>query len=110
MCSIAGFIAKKPQERILDFMNRELAHRGKDDSGLFIERYKDDFIHLAHNRLSILDISKNAHQPFISDCERFVIVYNGEVYNFEDIKKELTKRGYFFRSKSDTEVVLYAYK
>ena len=110
MCSIAGFVSKTSQKEILDLMNRELSHRGSDDSGLFVERFKDDFVHLAHNRLSILDISQNAHQPFVSDCKRFVIVYNGEVYNFRDIKEELVKLGYFFRSKSDTEVILYAYK
>ena len=109
MCSIAGFVSKTSQKEILDLMNRELSHRGSDDSGLFVERFKDDFVHLAHNRLSILDISQNAHQPFVSDCKRFVIVYNGEVYNFRDIKEELVKLGYFFRSKSDTEVILYAY-
>ncbi len=111
MCSIAGFVYKEAREEILKDMNSSLTYRGPDSRGFFISPLKNgDFLHLAHNRLSILDISENANQPFISSCKRYVIVYNGEVYNFKDIKKELLEKRYKFRSKSDTEVILYAYK
>ncbi len=111
MCSIAGFISSKRDKDTLLSMNEILSHRGVDDSGIFIDSSKEgDFIHLAHNRLSILDISFKASQPFVSSCKNYVIVYNGEVYNFREIRRELEKIGYSFVSESDTEVVLYAYK
>ncbi|CAA6799599.1 MAG: Asparagine synthetase [glutamine-hydrolyzing] (EC, partial [uncultured Sulfurovum sp.] len=67
-------------------------------------------VHLGHNRLSIQDTSSHAHQPFLSSCENYIIIFNGEVYNFKSIKKELESLGHNFISNSDTEVVLYAYK
>ena len=69
--------------------------------------YEDEFISLGHNRLSILDLSNHGHQPMIFDD--LVIVYNGEVYNFQEIKQELVLIGYDFFSDTDTEVVLKAY-
>ena len=110
MCSVVGFVYKEPKKEILLKMNSSLSHRGRDDKGFFIFKTKDkSFVHLAHNRLSVIDISKNASQPFVSECGRFVIVYNGEVYNFKDIREVLSKKGYLFRTESDTETVLYAY-
>ena len=111
MCSIAGFAADFRDEKLIEEMNNTLSHRGDDDSGIYISEDKSKgFVHLSHNRLSILDISKDASQPFVSKCKNYVIVYNGEIYNFKEIRRELVKRGYKFVSNGDTEVLLYAYK
>ena len=63
-----------------------------------------------HNRLTIIDLSKNGKQPFISKDENFVITFNGEIYNFREIKKELTANNIYFKSNSDTEVIIESYK
>jgi asparagine synthase (glutamine-hydrolysing) len=102
MCAIVGFNSIN-KNNILNDMLDMVNHRGPDDRGI----YKDDFISLGHNRLSILDLSNHGHQPMIFDD--LVIVYNGEVYNFQDIKQELVLLGYEFFSDTDTEVVLKAY-
>jgi len=109
MCGIVGFVDfnKKSNLKILKRMNETIHHRGPDDEGYsFIEKDKYQ-IGLAHKRLSILDLSKHGHQPMkFQDLE---IIYNGEVYNFKEIKKELIKHHYIFDSDSDTEVILKAY-
>ncbi len=110
MCSIVGFIGKDRKNSTLENMLQEQVHRGPDHSGVFVEQIVNRYVHLGHNRLSIQDISSLANQPFISSCKNYIIVFNGEVYNFEEIRKELEKLGYRFISKSDTEVILYAYK
>lgn len=79
------------------------SHRGPD----YIGRWSDDFIALGHNRLSIIDLSAKANQPMLSNCGRFIIVLNGEIYNYRELKKEL--KDYEFRNESDTEVVLAAW-
>ncbi len=109
MCGIAGFIdfSKNSDENILKKMTDELHHRGPNDSGY--EFYEEDTaqIGLGHRRLSVLDLSSHGHQPMAyKDID---IVYNGEVYNFEEIKKELEELSYVFSSQSDTEVILKAY-
>ncbi len=110
MCSIAGFVSKNKNEVLIREINDTLSHRGPDFGEIFIDKTKnEDFIHLSHNRLSILDISSKANQPFVSECGKYIIVYNGEVYNFKSIKEELLKKGYRFVSNSDTEVILYSY-
>jgi asparagine synthase (glutamine-hydrolysing) len=80
----------------------KLNHRGPDDYGTFY----DDNIALGQTRLSIIDLSKEGHQPMISKCENYVIIYNGEVYNFQEIKKDLVAKSYTFHSDTDTEVIL----
>jgi asparagine synthase (glutamine-hydrolysing) len=109
MCGIAGFIDfnKNSTKTILREMTDALVHRGPDDSGCtFVENY-DNQIGLGHRRLSVLDLSKHGHQPMSFDnCE---IVYNGEVYNFKEIRKELENYNYKFDSDTDTEVILKAY-
>ncbi len=101
MCGIAGFTRNDPQtlQRILT----SIAHRGPDDSGSFF----DTQLSLGHVRLSILDLSTAGHQPMA--YEHLVLVYNGEVYNFQDIRKELEAEGYSFHSHSDSEVVVKAW-
>lgn len=85
-------------------MNKVTAHRGPDGTGVFVA----DGISLGHNRLSILDVSAGASQPMRSDGGRFVITFNGEIYNFAELKAELSD--YAFKTKSDTEVILVAYR
>jgi len=110
MCGLVGFISKQKQETVLESMLEVLAYRGPDDSGILIHKSDKHFVHFGQNRLAIQDTSKKGHQPFVSDCGNFVMVFNGEVYNFKAIRVELEKCGQTFISGSDTEVILYAYK
>jgi len=108
MCGIVGFIDKNINLNILNEMLEIQSYRGPDDSGVYFDEKSG--VHFGHNRLSIQDLSYHGHQPFISECQNFIIVFNGEVYNFKTIKKELENLGYNFISSSDTEVILYSYK
>ena len=109
MCGIAGFcdFNKKSDKQTLVKMTDVLHHRGPDDSGYCF--YNNEFagIGLGHRRLSILDLSSHGHQPMA--FENYEVVYNGEVYNFKEIRVELEEYGYSFESDSDTEVILKAY-
>ncbi len=110
MCGIAGLIWKDPgRPAHLDAvkaMTNIIAHRGPDDVGY----YTRGPVVLGHRRLSILDLSKAGHQPMVSKDNRFVIVYNGEVYNYIELREELEQYGRAFHSHSDTEVILEAYR
>ena len=109
MCGIAGFcdFTKKSSQKILENMTDELHHRGPDDSGYFFNNEEGYQVGLGHKRLSILDLSNHGHQPMSFD--HLEIIYNGEVYNFKEIKKELQDLNYSFFSDSDTEVIIKAY-
>jgi asparagine synthase (glutamine-hydrolysing) len=109
MCGLSGFIDTKGicDIKILKAMTSTLSHRGPDAEGFFFEQDKKSSIGLGHRRLSILDISKNGNQPLYFNNN--VIIYNGEIYNFLEIKEELKKSNYIFDSNSDTEVILKAY-
>jgi asparagine synthase (glutamine-hydrolysing) len=106
MCGINGILhlqsQKKVDERILIKMRDSLEHRGPDDKGLFIENN----IGLGHRRLSVIDVSKAGHQPFLSDNGRYIMVYNGEIYNFKEFYPELQSKGVVIQTSSDTEVLL----
>ena len=106
MCGIAGFIdfQNKSTQTQLQDMTDTLHHRGPDDSGYELIKTPFANIGLGHRRLSILDLSNHGHQPM--QFEHLHIVYNGEVYNFTEIKEELLRLGYTFSSNSDTEVIL----
>jgi len=106
MCGILGQLSKKSIDK-KDFTTNllKLNHRGPDDYGIYL----DDNIALGQTRLSIIDLSKEGHQPMISSCGNYIIIYNGEVYNFEEIKKELVLKNYQFHSHTDTEVILNGY-
>ena len=110
MCGIAGFcdFNKKSDKKTLENMTDVLYHRGPDDSGYNFYSLNNCNIGLGHRRLSILDLSPHGHQPMKFD--NLEIVYNGEVYNFKEIRNELEKYGYSFVSNSDTEVILKAYR
>lgn len=107
MCGIAGKLNWhiSPNADVVRKMCDKMAHRGPDDSGIAALGN----IVLGHRRLSIIDLSEKAHQPMASSDNRYHIVYNGEVYNFKELKSELKKAGVSFNSESDTEVVLYSY-
>lgn len=108
MCGIIGFIDKNKNIDTLNDMLKIQSYRGPDDSGVYFDEKSG--VHFGHNRLSIQDLTSHGHQPFVSDCENYIIVFNGEVYNFKAIRTELQNLGYNFISNSDTEVILYSYK
>lgn len=110
MCGIVGFCGKDKftDESTLASMRDSLAHRGPNDSGLYIDIEHN--VGLAHTRLSIIDLSSLGHQPMSNDSGTIWITYNGEVYNFKEIREQLVKKGYVFKSSTDTEVLLKAYE
>lgn len=109
MCGIAGIVSKNTEyvsKERLKLMTNAIRHRGPDGEGQWINT--NGHVGLGHRRLSILDLSENAAQPF-HYLNRYTVVHNGEIYNYIEIKNELTRLGYTFKSKSDTEVIAAAY-
>ena len=114
MCGICGIITKRSEgfeERLLEEMCRTIGHRGPDDDGIWVsEDSKFGKIGLGHKRLSIIDLSDAGHQPMFSKDGTLAIVYNGEIYNFKELRTELEKKGHTFQSQTDTEVILHLYE
>jgi len=110
MCGIVGIVSPIRVDNTVEKMLSVQDYRGPDDRGVFVEQLNDGYVHFGHNRLSIQDLSSHGSQPFVSVCGNYIIVFNGEVYNFKSIRKELEILGYKFFSESDTEVILYSYK
>jgi asparagine synthase (glutamine-hydrolysing) len=111
MCRIVGFWdfnykGEYNIKQVISSMRDTMTYGGPDDAGFFIDETCN--LAMGHRRLSIIDLSQTGHQPMV--FENFIIVYNGEIYNFSDIKKELIKEGYSFYSDSDTEVILKAFQ
>lgn len=111
MCGLAGFlgmdaVTAKPAARTVGRMTGALRHRGPDDAGYWIDR--EAGVALGHRRLAILDLSSAGQQPMHSACGRYVIVFNGEIYNFQALRDELKPRQISWRGHSDTEVLLAA--
>lgn len=109
MCGIAVAIGLKgqPIERVaIERMAKSLLHRGPDDSGIYV----DGAVGMGFRRLSILDLSEAGHQPMVSEDERYVLVFNGEIFNYVELRSELRQLGYQFRSSGDSEVLLAAYR
>jgi asparagine synthase (glutamine-hydrolysing) len=110
MCGIAGLLdfqrRRRPTEleALVGRMRDELTHRGPDDSGTWTDASAG--IALGHRRLSIVDLSSTGHQPMVSASGRYVIAFNGEIYNFAELRDLLEARGATFRGRSDTEVIL----
>ncbi|MDT7831929.1 asparagine synthase (glutamine-hydrolyzing) [Flavobacteriaceae bacterium S356] len=102
MCGIAGILGEKASRASLEAMLDKQMHRGPDDTGIYI----DDKIALGHNRLSIIDLSPEANQPFHDVTKRYYVIFNGEIYNYLELRKDLE---YPFSTSSDTEVLLAAY-
>ncbi len=111
MCGFAGYKTTQDfqiDHIILHTLSQVLAHRGPDDAGTW--RSQDGKVALVSRRLSIMDVSKAGAQPMIDDEQRIIMVFNGELYNYQIVRKDLIALGYQFKSDSDTEVFLYAYK
>ena len=106
MCGIVGFSGQFSEE-LLHRMNQAVAHRGPDAQGIY--HVPEDQIGLGHRRLSIIDLSPLGHQPMWDLDHRVVIVYNGELYNYQELKASLISDGFRFRSETDTEVILNLY-
>src|SRR5690242_5739269 len=105
MCGIAGYFGRDPSDRTVR-MTAALAHRGPDDEGTWTSRCHP--IALGNRRLKIIDLSAAGHQPMVSEDGRFVLTFNGEIYNYLELRDVLAARGRRCRSKSDTEVFLQA--
>ncbi|HEY7531634.1 MAG TPA: hypothetical protein VH681_02490, partial [Nitrospiraceae bacterium] len=103
MCGIAGIVGEGASRPVVDRMMQAQRHRGPDGQGL----WSAPCVALGHRRLKVLDLSDAGRQPMSTSDGRYTIVYNGEVYNFQELRSELSR--YPFRSRTDTEVVLYAY-
>jgi len=111
MCGFVGFLKSGGFEsvagkKIVYAMSQAVAHRGPDDHGLWVDSAAG--VALGHRRLAIIDLSPNGHQPMHSRCGRYTIAFNGEIYNFLDLRKDLQVLGHQFRGSSDTEVLLAA--
>src|SRR5687767_9019555 len=109
MCGIAGKVNLNDKIILVSEIKKMtdlIDHRGPDDEGQWVE----GSVGLGNRRLSIIDLSADGHMPMMYGRGRYVITYNGEVYNFESERKSLIKKGYKFRSKTDTEVILALYE
>jgi asparagine synthase (glutamine-hydrolysing) len=114
MCGIAGFVVHHGNPNLLQqrlmMMSDSIKHRGPDDCGYYLDGFDvGSFVGLAHRRLSIIDLS-SGHQPMSNDDVTTHIVFNGEIYNFATLRRELIAAGYCFKTSSDTEVILRAYE
>ena len=105
MCGIVGIISNQSHQKINLSLDK-IAHRGPDSHGI----YSHENLSLGHRRLSIIDLSENGHQPMISNCGNFVLIFNGEIYNFMELRKELIDLGHIFKTNSDTEVIVHGYE
>jgi asparagine synthase (glutamine-hydrolysing) len=110
MCGIAGLVGRDP-ERSLPAMLKAVEHRGRDDEGRWLSRPLADgrSCALGHRRLSIIDTSPAGHQPMLSGDGRYALTFNGEIYNYLDLRAQLEARGREFRTRTDTEVLLAAF-
>lgn len=110
MCGIFGIVSKNEiNESKIEFVQNILEHRGPDGRGLYKYNFKGSNVLLGHQRLSIIDLSSGGEQPKISDDGRFVITFNGEIYNYVELREELEALGVHSNSESDTEVLLNAW-
>ena len=111
MCGITGIINfnNAPiSENVLIGMRNSLSHRGPDDTGVYINKIKT--VGLAHKRLSIIDPSSAGHQPMCNEDGTLWITYNGEIYNYSELRNRLKNSGHIFKSNSDTETIVHAYE
>ncbi|MGA0368014.1 MAG: asparagine synthase (glutamine-hydrolyzing) [Kiritimatiellia bacterium] len=104
MCGICGFTWRN--EELVTNMTRVLAHRGPDQDGV----YTDDHISLGHRRLSIIDLTDLGRQPIFNEDGTVAVVFNGEIYNFQEVRKDLESKGHVFRGHSDSETIVHAFE
>ena len=104
MCGISGFNFNRPD--LIKKMNQKIRHRGPDQEDF----YCLDGFSLGHTRLSIIDLSDKAKQPMFNEDRSLVLVFNGEIYNFQELREKLIKKGHQFLSQSDSEVILHLYE
>jgi asparagine synthase (glutamine-hydrolysing) len=111
MCGIAGIISLEP-ERYISPMLERVAHRGRDDEGVWFSKVIDEMGRkacLGHRRLAIIDTSAAGHEPMLYANGRYVITFNGEIYNYRELREQLSSRGHAFKTDTDTEVLLAAF-
>ena len=114
MCGILGIFLEEAgnigvEEKFLSAL-KTLNHRGPDDNGFETYKIKQNkILMLGHTRLSILDLSEAGHQPMSMESDNLTIVFNGEIYNYKEIREDLIKKGYEFKTQTDTEVLLKAF-
>ena len=115
MCGILGFLTPKaediPELEVLRAMRETLVHRGPDDQGEFVRSLKGGgpFVYMGHRRLSIIDLA-GGHQPLSNEDETVWVTFNGEIYNFIELREKLEDLGHRFETNSDTEVIAHAYE
>ncbi len=111
MCGICGYVSKRliQSEQLME-MNNTMYHRGPNDYGIWEQQKEEYGVGFAQRRLSILDLTEMGHQPMTSDDGGIVITYNGEIYNYMQLREGLKEKGYRFRSNCDTEVIIAAYQ
>src|SRR5689334_16615678 len=103
MCGIAGLISHNPETPI-GAMLKTIEHRGRDDEGVWTSRPINDEgrkVSLGHRRLSIIDTSSAGHQPMLSQDGRLVVILNGEIYNYRELREQLSGKGHVFRTQTD---------
>jgi asparagine synthase (glutamine-hydrolysing) len=111
MCGISGIVSLDPA-RYIGAMLESIEHRGRDDQGIWVSEPVDDLgrrVSLGHRRLAIIDTSPSGHEPMLSPDGRFVLTFNGEIYNYRELRDQLRARGHQFRTESDAEVLLAAF-
>ena len=106
MCGIAGIVSQSADLEFIGPMTEALSHRGPDGSGV----WSDGLCGLGHRRLAIIDLSEKGKQPLCNESETVWIVFNGEIYNFQELRVELEGCGHKFNSHTDTEVIVHAYE
>ena len=116
MCGICGKLQFNPtpiDARLLRKMCRSLSCRGPDDEGIYVSHPENPgtcSVGLGHRRLSIIDLSPAAHQPMCNEDESLIITYNGEIYNYKELRDDLIKKGHVFKSHTDTETIIHLYE
>lgn len=107
MCGITGIVSKsKNKEKLIYKMNQKIVHRGPDAEGVYV----DDLVALGQRRLSIIDLSDNGNQPIYNEDKSVLVMFNGEIYNYQDLKEELESNGHKFYTSTDTEVLVHGYE
>src|SRR5215217_3707038 len=110
MCGICGVFGQADEQLIKSMLAR-IAHRGPDDEGHYVaETSAGERVGLGHRRLSIIDLSPAGHEPMPDESGEIWLTFNGEIYNFKELRRELESLGHGFRSETDAEVILYAYR